>query len=69
MIDKNQYCYHAGTAIVKEGICATGGRVLNFVCLSDNFFEARTRVINSISSLNWNGGFYRKDIGYKVITE
>ena len=67
--DKNQFCYHAGTTIFKEGICATGGRVLNFVCLSDNFFEARTKIIDSISSLNWNGGFYRKDIGYKVITE
>ena len=67
--DKDQFCYHAGTTIFKEGICATGGRVLNFVCLSDNFFEARTKIVDSISSLNWNGGFYRKDIGYKVITE
>ena len=67
--DKNQFCYHAGTTIFKEGIYATGGRVLNFVCLSENFLEARKKVINSIKSLNWDGGFYRKDIGYKVIDE
>ena len=65
----NEYCYHAGTNIIKGLIYATSGRVLNFVCLSDNFLEARTKIINSINSLNWDGGFYRKDIGYKVIDE
>jgi phosphoribosylamine--glycine ligase len=65
----NEYCYHAGTTVNKKKIYATGGRVLNFVCLSGNFLEARTKIINSINLLNWNGGFYRKDIGYKVIDE
>ncbi|MBD1156950.1 phosphoribosylamine--glycine ligase [Pelagibacterales bacterium SAG-MED20] len=65
--DKNEYCYHAGTTIIKEQVYATGGRVLNFVCLSQNFLEARTKVVNMINSLNWDNGFYRKDIGYKVI--
>jgi phosphoribosylamine---glycine ligase len=69
MLDKNEYCFHAGTTLKKQQIYATGGRVLNFVCLSNDFFEARTKVTNSIFSLNWNGGFYRKDIGYKVIDE
>jgi len=67
--DKNEYCFHAGTTIINEQIHATGGRVLNFVCLSESFKEARTKIINSIDSLNWNNGFYRKDIGYKVIDE
>jgi phosphoribosylamine--glycine ligase len=67
--DKNEYCYHAGTNINQELIYATSGRVLNFVCLSESFFKARTKIINSINSLNWDGGFYRKDIGYTVINE
>ena len=67
--DKNEYCFHAGTTIIEEQIHATGGRVLNFVCLSESFKEARTKIINSIDSLNWDNGFYRKDIGYKVIDE
>ena len=61
--------YHAGTKITNGEIYATGGRVLNFVCLSQDLLEARTKVINSINSLKWDGGFYRKDIGYKVINE
>ena len=46
---------------------ATGGRVLNFVSLSDDFASAKKSIINNIYNLNWSGGFYRKDIGYKVI--
>jgi len=68
-LNQNEYCYHAGTNIIKEEVYAIGGRVLNFVCLSQNFLDARKKVINSINSLNWSGGFYRKDIGYKVIDE
>jgi len=67
--DKNEYCYHAGTTIINEQIYAIGGRVLNFVSLSENFYDARKKTINSINSLNWNDGFYRKDIGHKVIDE
>jgi len=66
---ENEYCYHAGTNITKSKIYATGGRVLSFVCLSENFTDARVKVMNLINSLNWDGGFYRKDIGYKVINE
>ena len=65
----NEYCYHAGTEIIKNEVCAIGGRVLNFVCLSDNFNESRNKIFDSINLLNWNGGFFRKDIGYKVINE
>ena len=68
-IDNNEYCYHAGTTKIKEEIYSTGGRVLNFVCLSENFLDARKKIFNTINSLNWDGGFYRKDIGYKVIDE
>ena len=67
--DENEYCYHAGTKIIKNEIYSEGGRVLNFVCVSDSFSESRNKIFQSISSLNWNNGFFRKDIGYKVIDE
>jgi phosphoribosylamine--glycine ligase len=67
--NEDEYCYHAGTNINKKQIYATGGRVLDFVCLSENFLDARLKIMKSINSLNWDGGFYRKDIGYKVIDE
>ncbi len=63
----NEYCYHSGTYKINNEIYSSGGRVLNFVCLSDNFLEARKKIIDSINFLNWKDGFYRKDIGYKAI--
>ena len=48
-------------------VYAIGGRVLNFVSISEDYLEARNKAINHIKKLNWKNGFYRKDIGYKVI--
>ena len=66
-LNRNEYCYHAGTSKVEGDIYAVGGRVLNFVCVSEDFLQSREKIYNLINSLDWNGGFYRKDIGYKVI--
>ena len=44
-----------------------GGRVLNFVSLSDNLGSARENILQNLKKLGWSEGFYRKDIGYKVI--
>jgi phosphoribosylamine--glycine ligase len=68
-LNNDQYCYHAGTTIIENEICAVGGRVLNFVSISENFSASRTEIINLIKDLNWENGFFRKDIGYKVINE
>ena len=68
-LDKNDYCYHAGTKELNGEVYSVGGRVLNFVSLSDSFRECRNVIFDKIKILNWNEGFYRKDIGYKVIDE
>jgi phosphoribosylamine--glycine ligase len=68
-LDTDEYCYHAGTKIIGEKIYANGGRVLNFVCTSENFEKSRNKIFSLIKLLNWDGGFFRKDIGYKVINE
>ncbi|MBD1144596.1 phosphoribosylamine--glycine ligase [Pelagibacterales bacterium SAG-MED37] len=65
----NDFLFHAGTIFKHNTILSNGGRVLNFVSLSDNFSEARNNIYRLINNLNWPGGFYRKDIGYKVIDE
>ena len=53
--------------ILDDEILAVGGRVLNFVSISDNYLDSRNKAINQIKKLNWKNGFYRSDIGYKVI--
>ena len=68
-LNQNSLCFHAGTILKDNKILAVGGRVLNFVSLADSFLEARENIINNIKILNWKDGFYRKDIGFKVINE
>ena len=66
-LDENNFIFHAGTKKENDEIYAIGGRVLNFISLSDNFLQARNEVHQSLKKLDWNGGFYRRDIGFKVI--
>ena len=68
-LDKDEFLYHAGTVEKNGDIFAIGGRVLNFISLSDDFGSARKNIIENLEKLNWSGGFYRKDIGYKVIDQ
>ena len=68
-LNKNEYCYHAGTKIENNQIYSNGGRVLNFVCVSQNFSDSRNKIYELINLLNWKDGFFRKDIGYKVINK
>ena len=63
----DEYIFHAGTEKRNNKIYATGGRVLNFVALSQDFSLAKKNILNNLNRLNWSSGFYRKDIGYKVI--
>tara|TARA_B100001057_G_scaffold282953_1_gene283341 strand:+ start:22 stop:1284 length:1263 start_codon:yes stop_codon:yes gene_type:complete len=66
-LEKNNYIFHAGTKIDNSIIYSNGGRVLNFVIKSTNLKESRDQAINLIKILNWPNGFFRKDIGYKII--
>jgi phosphoribosylamine--glycine ligase len=66
-LDENNFIFHAGTKKENDKIYATGGRVLNFISLSDDFLQARDKVHECIKKLDWSGGFYRRDIGFKVI--
>ena len=64
---KNEFIFHAGTIKKDQGFFSNGGRVLNFVSTSLNLLKSRSQVLETIKNLNWQNGFYRKDIGYKVI--
>ena len=68
-LQKDNYIFHAGTKIDNSIIYSNGGRVLNFVIKSGNLKESRDQAINLLKALNWENGFFRKDIGYKVIEQ
>ena len=66
-LTNNEFIFHAGTKLNNGKIFSNGGRVLNFVIRSKNFKNSRDRGLELINELDWKNGFYRKDIGFKVI--
>ncbi len=68
-IKKDSFIFHAGTRKLENKVLAIGGRVINFVNISDNYSSSRKEIIYHIKKLNWLPGFFRSDIGYKVIKE
>ncbi len=66
-LENNELIFHAGTINKNNIIYSNGGRVLNFVVLSKNFKISRIKAIQLIEKLDWQNGYYRKDIGFKVI--
>ena len=67
ILKENEFIFHAGTKENNSKVFSDGGRVLNFVVKSNDFHKSRDRAIELINEINWENGFYRKDIGYKVI--
>ena len=66
-LDENNFLFHAGTINKNDKVFSSGGRVLNFVSISDTFEDTKKKVYSRLDELNWTGGFCRRDIGYKVI--
>ncbi|RPG11747.1 MAG: phosphoribosylamine--glycine ligase [Pelagibacteraceae bacterium TMED170] len=67
MLNKNSIIFHAGTSLKNKKIIATGGRVLNITSMGNSFIKIRKNIFKIIKKINWKHGFYRKDIGWRVI--
>jgi phosphoribosylamine--glycine ligase len=59
--------FHAGTAWKNGNLIATGGRVLNVTALGKTVRDAQIRAYAAVDKIDWPGGFYRKDIGWRAI--
>ena len=46
---------------------SNGGRVLNITSLGKSFKNIRKKIFKTIKKINWKNGFFRKDIGWRVI--
>ena len=62
-----EYIFHAGTKLIDDKFYSSGGRVLNFVSIDESYKLARQKALSLIKKLNWENGYYRRDIAYKVI--
>ncbi len=59
--------FHAGTALVGDDIVTAGGRVLCACALGKDINDAQHKAYALAKAINWNGIYYRTDIGFKAI--
>ena len=67
LADENNQIFHAGTYEKNNKTYSSGGRVLNITSSSENLGDARNKSLANINKINWMDGFFRKDIGWKII--
>jgi len=59
--------FHAGTAEKEGAIVNAGGRVLGVTAVAESASAAQQAVYTALEQLDWPGGFYRRDIGYRAV--
>ena len=59
--------FHAGTATDNDAVVTSGGRVLCVVGLGDTVASAADQAYNAVSRIDWDGAYFRKDIGHRAI--
>ncbi len=56
--------FHSGTAKNdNENLISSGGRVLSVTAIGENVQDCRQKAYDIVEEINWDKGFYRKDIG------
>ena len=56
--------FHSGTAKNdNENLISSGGRVFSVTAIGDNVQDCRHKAYKAVEEINWNKGFYRRDIG------
>ncbi|MBB4825546.1 phosphoribosylamine--glycine ligase [Sporosarcina luteola] len=58
--------FHAGTKMEGDTFIGNGGRVLLIASKADTLKTAQKEVYNTLSKHEWNGFFYRTDIGWRA---
>ncbi|MBI4372598.1 MAG: phosphoribosylamine--glycine ligase [Candidatus Omnitrophica bacterium] len=65
---ESAYVFHAGTTRDLSGkVTTSGGRVLTVSALGESFKQARDLAYQTVEKISFQGGFYRKDIGKRVL--
>ncbi|MBT8476136.1 MAG: phosphoribosylamine--glycine ligase, partial [Alphaproteobacteria bacterium] len=65
--DSGHMVFHAGTTERDGKITASGGRVLNVTARGATLEDACARAYAMVEGVDWPGGFYRRDIGWRAL--
>jgi len=59
--------FQAGTRLVDGRALTSGGRVLGVTAIGDTLKGAIDRAYAAVDRINWEGAYYRSDIGRKAL--
>ncbi len=59
--------FHAGTRLAEGHLVSNGGRVLNATARAATLGEARALAYAAVGRVDWPGGFWRQDIGWRAL--
>ncbi len=65
--DSFRMMFHAGTAMADNRVVSAGGRVLNATARGASLAEAWARAYALAEAVDWPGGVYRRDIGWRAL--
>lgn len=66
--DPDVRVFHAGTKLEKNGdLVTSGGRVLNVCALGKDLREAQAKANAACEKIHFDGAFFRRDIGHRVM--
>ncbi|MGD9501183.1 MAG: phosphoribosylamine--glycine ligase [Methyloceanibacter sp.] len=66
-LDPDVQIFHAGTRRDGARILAEGGRVLGVTARGGTIATAQARAYAAIDKIDWPGGFFRHDIGWRAV--
>jgi phosphoribosylamine---glycine ligase len=66
-LPKDMLCFHAGTKKERNTILSNGGRVLAINARAETLKEAIDKAYQSAEKINFEGKYYRKDIGKDIL--
>lgn len=61
------YLFHAGSKVADGEILTNGGRILAITSLSQNLKDALSKSYQNAEQINYEGKYYRKDIGWEFL--
>jgi phosphoribosylamine--glycine ligase len=64
---KDSLIFHAGTRSDKEKILTNGGRVLSVTSFAETVYEAVEKSRDVLENIDYDGIYYRRDIGYEFL--
>ena len=67
--DSDTQIFHAGTKSEDGKTLAVGGRVLNVTSKGQDLRAAKDKAYAALEKVDWEEGFYRRDIGWRALSE